>query len=414
MLKLKLLLGIVSAFFLFWALATVAFAQGEPPAPYAELQNPFPWTSNTTQKTGEVIYLRSCQGCHGIFGNNISTADFSTTRYSNNLIERPDYYFWILSEGKLPKMPAYKDSLSDEQRWQVLSYVWSLGMGAIIETPSLTAPQLEHGTLPDCFRCHTRALTKGHDALGSGSGACLTCHSSTQMGMLRLFDSTEISQSDSPKLCGQCHPDRYDAWQKGTHGVLTRAAGTVGIPTNVKPKCADCHDPHQPQISLTTGTSVPLLKPSDSGKLDCLSCHVRVLKGHDKLGSGSEACWACHLSTEMTTFHLAGGDARLSKSESVKLCGQCHQERYRDWSEGTHGVPAWKEGEPALFGSDKVICANCHDPHQPQVPLLNITKPHPAPTPAAPPPPVQLLTILGISLLVTTGLGIAVTRGEGQ
>ena len=115
----------------------------------------------------------------------------------------------------------------------------------------------------------------------------------------------------------------------------------------------------------------------------------------------------------MTTFHLAGGDARLSMSESAKLCGQCHQARYQAWNEGTHGVPAWKEGEPALFGSELVKCANCHDPHQPQVPLLNITIPPPAPTPPPPPAPLQLLAILGISLLVTVGLGIAVTRGEG-
>ena len=413
--KLKLLLGIVSSFLLFWAFSTAVFAQGETPAPYAGLQNPFPWTDNVTQASGKVTYQLSCQGCHGTFGNNLSIADFSASRYSNNLIERPDYYFWLISEGRTDKgMPAYSSTLSEKQRWQVLTYVWSLGRGAIIETPSQTTPQLEHGALPDCFRCHTRALTKGHDALGSGSAACLTCHSSTQMGMLRLFDGTDIPQTDSPKLCGQCHPDRYAAWQKGTHGVLTRENGTVGIPTNVKPKCADCHDPHQPRMSLTTGTTVPSLKSNENGKLECLSCHVRELKGHDKLGSGSEACWACHLSTEMTTFHLAGGDARLSTSESTKLCGQCHQDRYQNWSEGTHGVPAWKEGEPAIFGGEKVICANCHDPHQPQVPLLNITKPHPAPTPSPPPPPLQLLAILGISLVITTGIGIAVTRGERQ
>jgi len=412
--KLKLILGIASSFFLLWALSTVVLAQGETPAPYTGLQNPFPWTDNVTQAAGKAIYQLSCQGCHGAPGNSISVADFSSSRYSNTLIDKPDFYFWTLSEGRLERgMPAYVDSLSANQRWQVLTYVWAIGAGPGKEPSQKVSPALEHGALPDCFRCHTRVL-KGHDKLGTGSAACLVCHSSTKMGMLRLFSGIDIPQSESPKLCAQCHPDRSDAWQKGTHGVLARTAGTGGIPTNVKPKCADCHEPHQPSLALAIGTALPSLDANKEGKLDCLSCHVRVLTGHDKLGAGSAACWSCHLSTEMTTFHLAGGDTRLSAADSTKLCAQCHQLRYQAWNEGTHGIPAWKEGEPQIFGSEKVPCVNCHEPHQPQVPLINITKPHPAPTPAPPEPPLQLLSILGISLLVTIGLGIAVTRGESQ
>ncbi|MEK7353084.1 MAG: cytochrome c, partial [Chloroflexota bacterium] len=156
--KLKLFLAIVSSFFLLWVLGTVVFAQGEPPPPYTGLQNPFPWTDNATLATGKVIYQFSCQGCHGAFGNNLSQADFSVTRYSNNLIGRPDFYFWLLSEGRLPAMPAYKNSLSDQQRWQVLTYVWSLGAGPTTVALTPVSPTLEHGALPDCFRCHTRSL----------------------------------------------------------------------------------------------------------------------------------------------------------------------------------------------------------------------------------------------------------------
>ncbi len=86
--------------------------------------------------------------------------------------------------------------------------------------------------------------------------------------------------------------------------------------------------------------------PSESDiPLDCLSHHVQVLKGHDKLGEGNEACWSCHLSTQMTTLHLAGGET-LPLSDFPRLCAQCHQKRYEAWNEGTHGVPAWKEGDP--------------------------------------------------------------------
>jgi len=48
----------------------------------------------------------------------------------------PDRFFWILSEGMLAKgMPGYKSSLSEEQRWQALTYVWSLGK-AVTPGPS--------------------------------------------------------------------------------------------------------------------------------------------------------------------------------------------------------------------------------------------------------------------------------------
>ena len=413
--KLKLFLGIVSATLFFWVLATAVLAQGEPPPPYAGLKNPFPWTDTSAQETGKGIYEHSCRSCHGASGNNVPIADFSTTNYSSNLQARPDYYFWVTSEGRLDKgMPAYNSYLSDEQRWQVLTYVWSLGtrvVGNAIPGPSSLSIPLENGVLPDCLKCHTRGL-KSHDKLGPGSAACVTCHSNINMGMLRLFNGAEIPQADSPKLCGQCHSDFYDAWQKGTHGVIARDKVISGIPTNVKPKCADCHDPHQPQISLSTGTILPS-KSTKDGKLDCLACHVRVLKGHDKLGSGSEACWACHLSTEMTTLHLAGEETGFPLSESTKLCAQCHQARYQAWTEGTHGVAGWKEGDPAFFGSEKVKCTNCHDPHQPQMPLLGITKPHPAPAPSPPEPPSELLKIIGISLALTIGIGIAVVRGGG-
>ena len=166
---------------------------------------------------------------------------------------------------------------------------------------------------------------------------------------------------------------------------------------------------------MVAQTSVANAAPDESKPpLDCLSCHTKILKGHDKLGSGSEACWACHYNTSMTTLHLAGGETRFPLSDSPQLCAQCHQKRYKAWSEGEHGVPAWKEGEPVIPGVDKAKCVNCHEPHQPQIVLLNITKPHPPPAPSPPSPPSGLLIMLGISLLLIIVVGVAVAkRGEG-
>ena len=180
-------------------------------------------------------------------------------------------------------------------------------------------------------------------------------------------------------------------WLVGTIVIVIGVAGILVLPQTLTVNAATESNPPQ----------------------NCISCHPRTLKGHDKLGSGSKACWVCHDKTDMGILRLAEGTS-LSLSESAQLCGQCHQKRYDAWKEGTHGIPAWKEGVPAIPGADKAKCADCHDPHQPQVALWDITKPHPAPAPSPPPPSANLLIILGISLLLMIGIGAAVAkRGEG-
>ena len=136
--------------------------------------------------------------------------------------------------------------------------------------------------------------------------------------------------------------------------------------------------------------------------LDCQACHTQELSLHDKLGSGNQACWSCHDAVDMGKLHLADG-SQLSLSDSTQLCGQCHQERYKAWTEGTHGI----SGTVAA-----VKCTGCHDPHQPQIALLDITKPHPAPQPAPDAPTVELLVMFGtVGLLVVIVMAAVTQRG---
>ncbi len=83
-------------------------------------------------------------GYHGVSGGNIAGTNFSATGFPENLEERPDFYFWVLSEGRLDKgMPPFRTSLPEEQRWQVLTYLWSLG-AAVPPEEALPAPSHEH------------------------------------------------------------------------------------------------------------------------------------------------------------------------------------------------------------------------------------------------------------------------------
>ena len=147
-------------------------------------------------------------------------------------------------------------------------------------------------------------------------------------------------------------------------------------------------------------TTASAADPESNQPLDCTSCHQKTLEYHDKLGSDNNACWTCHDSTDMTQLRVANG-TRLSPADSNQLCGQCHQARYNAWQEGTHGFPD-------TVASGK--CADCHDPHQPQMSFTGITKSHPEPAPPAPSPPFDLVMIIVIALAFMTGLGIVIAR----
>ena len=102
----------------------------------------------------------------------------------------------------------------------------------------------------------------------------------------------------------------------------------------------------------------------------------------------------------MSQLRLANG-TQVTLAEANQLCGQCHQARYNAWQEGTHGFPGTTaEGK----------CTDCHDPHQPQMAFLGITKPHPEPTPPSPSPPFDLMMIVIISVVFMTGLTIIAAK----
>ena len=152
-------------------LSGAALAQEEEvPAPYTGLENPFQWDDASVQEAGRVIFQGSCAVCH------IATEavpvplgiDYSSINYRQNLEERPDFYFWTVSEGRPDTaMPPWGLSLSEEERWQALTYIWSLGseVPTIAPTPIITGdPTIG------------RHIFTGSTLLKNGGAACISCH----------------------------------------------------------------------------------------------------------------------------------------------------------------------------------------------------------------------------------------------
>jgi len=91
--------------------------------------------------------------------------------------------------------------------------------------------------LPIDFQGHQIEL-EVHDVLGSGSQACLACHSDPgeDPGQLVLPDGSLVEiTGDTARVCQRCHFEKYREWQVGIHGKH-------------QPTCmsAGCHDPHTP------------------------------------------------------------------------------------------------------------------------------------------------------------------------
>lgn len=104
------------------------------PVPYQGNRNPVPWENLSAQTAGKGIYEQNCSGCHGAKGDMQPSANFTSRDFRSRLEKESDYFFWRISEGKPVatgfNMPAFKGLLTEDQRWQVLTYLWSLGAQA--------------------------------------------------------------------------------------------------------------------------------------------------------------------------------------------------------------------------------------------------------------------------------------------
>ena len=113
--------------------AVTCFAQDQWVAPESAktITNPYEGNTIAAQK-GQQLYSKLCWTCHGKQGLGDGPAvknlkpkpkSLASTDVQN---QTDGELFWKLSNGKGMMVP-YKHSLSEEQRWQLINYIRSLG-----------------------------------------------------------------------------------------------------------------------------------------------------------------------------------------------------------------------------------------------------------------------------------------------
>jgi len=105
------------------------------PAAYRSLRNPLPPDPSILSE-GRFLYQAHCAACHGNGGLGDGPAAAGLSTPPANLrwtLSRPmasdGYLMWAISEGggafRTP-MPAFKDALSDNDRWKIIRFLRTL------------------------------------------------------------------------------------------------------------------------------------------------------------------------------------------------------------------------------------------------------------------------------------------------
>jgi mono/diheme cytochrome c family protein len=96
-----------------------------------KVENPVPATPENLQ-AAQQLYKDNCTLCHGDKGKGdglasgtspVPPANFTDDKLMS--IETDGSLFWKLSEGK-GTMPAWKDTLSEKERWELVNYMRKL------------------------------------------------------------------------------------------------------------------------------------------------------------------------------------------------------------------------------------------------------------------------------------------------
>jgi mono/diheme cytochrome c family protein len=141
------------------------------------LQPPFPLRGKAGEQAfqkGSKVYFKRCFLCHGdllngkgLFGDSFSPAPANFIGKDTILKKSPAYVFWRIMKGGLglPKkfepwnsaMPAWENSLSEEEVWHVIAYIYQRSHYLLAIHQNKSKPSIKRGKAlfqENCTQCH--------------------------------------------------------------------------------------------------------------------------------------------------------------------------------------------------------------------------------------------------------------------
>ncbi len=94
------------------------------PASAGKLKNPYAGSAEAAT-AGKALYAKTCASCHGASGQ--GTGSIPPLKKGAIQSAKPGEVFWFITQGDVSAgMPSW-ESLPEQQRWQIVTYVKSLG-----------------------------------------------------------------------------------------------------------------------------------------------------------------------------------------------------------------------------------------------------------------------------------------------
>ena len=113
--------------------SAIGFSQEvwEAPKEASIIQSPIDLLNTKTIRAGEKLFGTACWSCHGEYGEGDGVAaeglEVAPSDLSSSTIQQQTDgdFFWKVSTGR-GQMAGYKESLSEEERWQLVAFIRSL------------------------------------------------------------------------------------------------------------------------------------------------------------------------------------------------------------------------------------------------------------------------------------------------
>ncbi len=192
------------------AVAAYLFALGDrvaaermirPPAPYAHNTDPVSYPMQATGsdqpqgwptweaaglQAGKDTYVKYCLTCHGCAGNGLGSYAGTLTITPADFKQEPfrsmpdDQWFWHVSEGiQGSVMPPWKESLTEEERWQVVRYVQQVYARPVMHDPDEGDPSGDYANLTNPLENTVEVLDEGKQIF---IRECMVCHGDAGRG----------------------------------------------------------------------------------------------------------------------------------------------------------------------------------------------------------------------------------------